>query len=129
VSANRYDLLGTRILELLPVGSVLQTSRDVTDLIGDALGQQVDLVLLPTARLDDSFFELRTGFAGECIQKFVNYGLRLAIVGDLSSRVAASASLRDLVREANRGTQVWFVADHDDLASRLSAVVQPSGRD
>lgn len=128
MSARLYDLFGTRILELLPDGTVLQTSRDVTDLIGDAIGQQVALVLLPAARLDDGFFDLRTGFAGEFLQKFVNYGLRLAIVGDLSYRVAASTSLRDFVREANRGTQVWFVTDHDDLASRLTVTLQAGRR-
>jgi hypothetical protein len=53
------------------------------------------------------------------MQKFVNYGVRLAIVGDISAHVAASTPFRDLVYESNRGRQVWFVADLDALDSRL----------
>jgi hypothetical protein len=117
-----------RLLEIHPDGPLLQSSRDATDLIGEALGQQVEWVLLPVSRLHEGFFDLRTGLAGEFFQKFVNYGLRLAIVGDLSNRIAASTSLRDLVREANRGTQVWFVADRVTLESRVQAVMSQANQ-
>ena len=53
------------------------------------------------------------------MQKFANYGLRLAVVGDIAEPLGASAALRDFVRESNRGRQVWFVADGDELAQRL----------
>jgi hypothetical protein len=33
---------------------------------------------------------------GEIVQKFVNYRLRLAIIGDLSEAVSEIAALRDL---------------------------------
>jgi hypothetical protein len=48
----------------------------------------------------------------------VNYGLRLAVVGDISEPLADSEALRDFVRESNRGRQVWFVADVAGLAGR-----------
>jgi hypothetical protein len=57
--------------------------------------------------------------AGGVVQKFVNYRLRLAIVGDVAEHVTASTALRDFVREANRGGQTWFVADEAELAARL----------
>jgi hypothetical protein len=46
--------------------------------------------------------------------------MRLAVVGDVSRHVAASTALRDLVFESNRGNQVWFVADLDELDTRLA---------
>jgi hypothetical protein len=58
--------------------------------------------------------------AGEVVQKFVNYRLRLAIVGDLTTHLAVSAALRDFVRESNRGRQLWFVADDAELDARLA---------
>jgi hypothetical protein len=48
----------------------------------------------------------------------VNYGLRLAVVGDISELLERSGALRDFVRESNRGRQVWFVADEAELAAR-----------
>jgi hypothetical protein len=92
---------------------------DVVDIIGDALVQHADLVLIPVERLTDEFFTLRTGVAGDITQKFVNYRLRLAIVGDISRHLDRSLTLRDFVTETNRGGQLWFLSTEDELAERL----------
>ena len=60
---------------------------------------------------------------GVLIQKFVNYRMRLVVVGDISAWVAESDSLRDFVVEANRGGHIWFVADGDELGRRLASTV------
>jgi len=78
------------------------------------------LVVLPADWLGDEFFRLSTRVAGEVVQKLLDYGLRVAIVGDISDRMAASEALRDWVRECNRGRQVWFVKDLKELADRLA---------
>jgi hypothetical protein len=75
--------------------------------------------VIPVARLGDDFFRLRTGFASDFIQKFVNYRIHMAIVGDISRYVDESTALRDFVREANRGDQVLFLATIDELGVRL----------
>jgi len=69
--------------------------------------------------LADDFFDLSTRLAGEFVQKFVNYGVALAIVGDISAHVAASTALRDSVTESNRGRHLWFAGDLEALAARL----------
>jgi hypothetical protein len=78
------------------------------------------VVAVPVGRFDERFFSLRTDLAGEVMQKFVNYRIRLAVVGDLSAHLAGSTALRDLVTESNRGAQVWFVADLADLDTHLA---------
>jgi len=98
-------------------GKKLRSARDATDLIGEAAG--ADVIVIPVERLDDDFFELRTGAAGEMIQKFVTYRKRVAIVGDVSVHVAESKSFHDFVYEANRGRDLWFVADREELEKRL----------
>ncbi|MDO3700930.1 DUF4180 domain-containing protein [Micromonospora sp. C28SCA-DRY-2] len=111
---------GVPVLVCDPAGPVIATERDALDLIGAAfLGAQV--VAVPASRLDDSFFTLGTRFAGEVMQKFVNYRLRLAVVGDISRHLAASSALRALVHESNRSDHVWFVPDLDALDARLRA--------
>ena len=54
------------------------------------------------------------------MQKFVNYGIRLAIIGDISSLTAASEPLHDLVYEMNQGTDIWFIPTREQLETRLS---------
>ncbi len=100
-------------------GPIIAGPQDALDVIGAAFGR-ADVVAVPVGRLDERFFTLRTGLAGEIMQKFVNYRMRLAVVGDISGFVATSTALRDLVVESNRGRHIWFVADLDELDTHLS---------
>jgi hypothetical protein len=97
-------------------GPLLSSDADALGAIHDA---GADWVAVPVARLDPAFFDLSSGVAGDVVQKFVNYGLRLAVVGDISEPLERSGALRDFVRESNRGRQVWFVEDEAELRRRL----------
>ena len=110
---------GVPVLVCATDGPVVATVQDALDLIGEAF-QGAEVVAVPAGRLDDSFFALESGFAGEVMQKFVNYHLRLVIVGDIDRHLAASGALRALVHESNKGRHVWFVADLDELDARLA---------
>lgn len=120
-----YDLHNVQVYECAAEGAPLGTDRDAVDLIGRLFETHSNLVVLPTERLDDAFFELKTGIAGEFIHIFTNYGLRVAIVGDISRHVAESEVLRDCVQKSNRGNQVWFFPNLDDLGERLARLEQP----
>jgi len=110
------------ILKCAPEGKKLSAEKDVVDLIGEALGQGAWLVVIPAERFEGDFFRLRTGLAGAFLQKFVTYGVRVAILGDISRHLEESSALRDFVYESNRGRQIWFVATEEELRSRqLSA--------
>ena len=102
-------------------GAVLRTEADALDLIGSLFGTGTEVVAVPVDRLAPEFFDLRTGLAGAVLQKFTQYRLVLAVVGDLTAHTAASTALRDLVRESNKGRHVWFLPDRPALDARLSA--------
>ncbi|WP_433342640.1 DUF4180 domain-containing protein [Micromonospora sp. CA-111912] len=113
------ELAGVAVLVCDPAGPPVATVQDALDLIGAAfLGAEV--VAVPASRLDEDFFTLGTQFAGEVMQKFVNYRLRLAVIGDISRHLAASSALRALVHESNRAEHVWFLPDLDALEARLT---------
>ncbi|MEH0973798.1 DUF4180 domain-containing protein [Micromonospora sp. CPCC 205546] len=115
---------GVPVLVCDPAGPPVATEQDALDLIGAAfLG--AELVAVPASRLDASFFSLGTRFAGEIMQKFVNYRIRLVVVGDISAHLAASSALRALVHESNRSGHVWFVPDLDALDARLAPAAGP----
>ncbi|WP_213450629.1 DUF4180 domain-containing protein [Rhizomonospora bruguierae] len=121
---------GVTVLVCDPAGPPVATVQDALDLIGAAfLGAEV--VAVPASRLDEDFFDLGTRFAGEVMQKFVNYHLRLAVIGDISRHLAASSALRALVQESNSADHVWFVPDLEALDERLHAARErlgPRGR-
>ncbi|MFF9086315.1 DUF4180 domain-containing protein [Streptomyces sp. NPDC014991] len=112
-------LHGVRILHCAPDGPLLDGESAALDLIGDAFGHDAQLVAVPVERIADDFFRLRSGVAGAVVQKFVNYRLRLAVLGDISGHVAGSTALRDFVYECNQGRQLWFLADAAELEARL----------
>ncbi|WP_433173615.1 DUF4180 domain-containing protein [Actinoallomurus sp. CA-150999] len=112
---------GVQVLLCDPAGPSIATTEDALDLIGAAfLG--AEMVAVPASRLDEHFFSLGSRFAGEVMQKFVTYRLRLAVVGDISRHLAGSSALRALVHESNQADHIWFVPDLDALDARLRAV-------
>src|SRR5262249_38596918 len=115
MTAPCYNLHGTMILECPPDGKKLRSDRDAVELIGEAFQRGARLILIPVERLDEDFFRLRTRIAGEMVQKFVNYRMRLVIAGDIAQYVAESDAFRDFVYEANRGSQIWFVTNVEEL--------------
>lgn len=77
-----------------------------------------DRMILPKAALDERFFVLSSGLAGDILQKFVNYQLVVAIVGDYSGYT--SKPLRDFIYESNNGSHVFFVSTADEAMDKLS---------
>lgn len=119
-SAITQELHGIRILLLPAEGPKLRTARDATDAMSEAFAQSAEILAIPISRLDDDFFRLRTGVAGEIVSKFNGYGMKAAFLGDISQHVANSDSFRDFVREANRGRGFWFLAGLEELSQRLA---------
>ena len=106
---------------VLPLDGQPVGARAARDLIGDALTVGAPGVVIPVERLDPAFFDLRSGVAGEIVQAFVTYQLRLVVVGELPPAASSSRAFASFVRETNRGDQAWFVATMDDLRTRLAA--------
>ena len=79
-----------------------------------------DRMILPKIALDERFFVLSSGLAGDVLQKFVNYQLKIAIVGDYSGYT--SKPLRDFIYESNNGSHVFFVATEEEALEKLSCV-------
>ena len=111
----------TRLLIRDPAANPVQQESDALDLVALAHEHRADWIAVPADALHDDFYRLDSGLAGAVLQKLVNYGVRLGVVGDIDRWLARSEALRALVREANRGKSVWFVASEDDLLRRLGA--------
>jgi len=113
-------IAGRRVLICAPDGPMLCRECDSAAFMAEARAHQADVVVIPISRIDDAFFQLRTGVAGDIVQKFVNYRLPLIILGDISRWTARSQSLRDFVYEANRGNALWFSGNEAELRERIT---------
>ena len=114
------DMEGTKVLLLPAQGPLVATEADGNDVIGDAFSVEAELVAIPVERLGPDFLRLETRLAGTVFQKFVNYHLRCAIVGDIALLLEGSKALGDFVRETNKGRSIWFVDDLEGLRAKLA---------
>jgi hypothetical protein len=121
MSGTVTEIAGRRAYVCDAAGPPIAGERDAADIVGETLGLEANLVVIPLARLAPAFLDLKTGLAGEVLQKFVNYRRQVVILGDVAEAVAGSTPLRDFVRESNRGKTVWFVSDMAALEAKLAA--------
>jgi hypothetical protein len=92
---------------------------DPAALVGGCLEHGTHALLLDRAALPPAFFDLRTGVAGELVQKLVNYGIRGAgVVPDLAEQ---PPRFREFAREANVGRQFRFFATREAAVDWLEA--------
>ena len=75
-------------------------------------------IVINKKMIAEDFFILSTGLAGEILQKYINYGGRVAIYGDFSHYT--SKPLKDFIYESNKGKDVFFVATEDEAIEKLS---------
>lgn len=113
------EIAKSRVLSFSQNGPLLRTPADANDFISESWSNEADFLAIPVERLGPDFLKLSTGVAGEVFQKFVNYGLGCAIVGDITRALENSGALRDFVRETNKGKSIWFVADFAELEGRF----------
>ncbi len=77
-----------------------------------------DRVILNKAAIGEDFFNLKTRIAGEILQKFINYQMKIAIVGDFS--VYTSQSLKDFIYESNNGKHIFFLPNEEQAIQKMS---------
>lgn len=77
-----------------------------------------DRVILNKDAITEDFFELSTRIAGEVLQKFINYYMKIAILGDFS--IYKSKSLKDFIYESNKGKNIFFLSTMEQAIEKLS---------
>ena len=75
-------------------------------------------IVIDKKLITEDFFVLSSGIAGEILQKYMNYGGRIAIYGDYSHYT--SKPLRDFIYESNKGKDVVFVSTKEEAVDMLT---------
>ena len=70
----------------------------------------------------EDFFILSTGVAGEILQRYINYHVKMAIYGDFSRYT--SKPLHDFIYESNQGRDFFFVPTQEEAIERLAEAEQ-----
>jgi hypothetical protein len=106
------------IAEIINDNIVINETQDALDLMGELGSHHCNRIIINEKNLHPDFFDLKTRFAGEILQKFSNYNVKLAIVGDFSKY--SSKSLRDFIYESNKGKLIFFADNLNTALMKLS---------
>lgn len=96
---------------------IFQNAEDAAELLMNCRYNDCESIIVNEANLPPAFFDLKTGLAGDILQKFSTYQGRLAIVGDFSKY--ASKSLKDFIYESNKQGRINFVATLEEAKATL----------
>jgi len=98
---------------------VIKDSQSALDLLMTAkYDYHTKNILIDKNLIAEDFFVLSTGLAGEILQKYANYGGRIAIYGDFSQY--DSKPLKDFIYECNKGKDTFFVSTQEEAIDMLS---------
>jgi hypothetical protein len=81
--------------------------KDVDDVLSLFCIDGSSTIIVRKENITADFFDLSTGIAGEILQKFSTYRMRMAIIGDFEN--VKSKSLKDFIYESNKIKRILFV--------------------
>lgn len=97
----------TKIAELIDKDFLIKQPQDALDIFGNLIAEDCYSIIIHEKNLHSDFFDLKTRLAGEVLQKFSNYHVKVAIVGDFTK--FNSKSLQDFIYESNKSNRVFFL--------------------
>lgn len=118
MTIETHNINETKIAEVISEVNIINKIEDGLDLLGNLYYQGFDKIVIHEKNITPDFFDLKSGIAGEILQKFSTYRIRLAIVGDFSKYT--SKSLNNFIFESNKGRHINFVSTCSEAIKILS---------
>ena len=109
---------GSNIAEIISDIIEIRNSQDAVDIMANCQYQGAAKIIIHDINVIPAFFDLKTGVAGEILQKFSTYNVQLAIVGDYSKY--PGKSLKDFTYESNKYKRINFVSSVQEAKIRLT---------
>jgi hypothetical protein len=95
---------------------LLRNTQDILDLMAEVYyNYGCERIILMKENVTEDFFELKNRLAGDIMQKVINYGMSMAIVGDFDPY--DSRSLKSLIYESNQGNRILFKGSVEEAVS------------
>lgn len=109
---------GVMITEIISDELLIKETQDALDIMGECSYQGSTKIIIHKKNIIPAFFDLKSGIAGDILQKFSTYQVQLAIVGDFSTY--SSKSLNDFIFESNKHGRINFVNSTEEAKKQLA---------
>lgn len=118
-----YNIIekGTKkYIEVLSSDNLLNSEQDALDLISLSWEHNIQQQVLHGEIFSEDFFNLKTGVAGKMLQKFINYGIRVAAI--IPAQVANTGRFREMVLETNKGNAFRVFSSREEAENWLLSI-------
>jgi hypothetical protein len=113
-----FEYNGQKVAEIISDQIEISNVQDALDLMANADYEGARNMVICEKNFCPDFFDLKTGLAGEILQKYANYHMKLSIVGDFAKY--NSNSLNAFIIECNRGRHIFFTLDIDTAVQKMT---------
>ena len=97
---------------------IISNAQDALDLLAMVrYDHSCDKIIMNKKNITEDFFQLKNGIAGEIMQKYMNYEMPIAIVGEFEQY--NSKSLKSLIYESNKGNKIIFKSTETEALESL----------
>lgn len=112
------EVNGHKLAEIISEEIIIKETQDALDIMAESVYSDASRIILKDKNLTPEFFDLKTGLAGEILQKFSNYNVRLSIIGDFTKY--KSRSLQDFIFESNKHGRINFVHSLEEAKVKMT---------
>jgi len=112
------EVKGINVAKVISNKIVITGTQDALDIMANSAYNGSTRIIINEENIIPDFFDLKTGIAGDILQKFSTYNVYLAIVGDFSKYT--SKSLRDFIFESNKYGRINFVNTDEEAIERFA---------
>ncbi|MCR2033147.1 DUF4180 domain-containing protein [Anaerofustis stercorihominis] len=115
INKNNKDISVIESEDILinDVNSGLDFAMEVSNMTG------INNIIVNKEAVDDVLFDLKNKILGELLQKYINYNIKFAVIGDFSK--FKSKALNDFIYEINNGRDFFFVEDIDTAVEKMTS--------
>lgn len=118
MKTNEIKLGDKKIIEIITDEIIIRNPQDALDIMANIPS---DHIILHQHNFEKDFFDLQNGKLGEILQKFTNYFVKLAIIGDFNT--FESKSLKAFIFESNQRRNFLFIDSIDEVKKIWSNTV------
>ncbi|WP_316788257.1 DUF4180 domain-containing protein [Pedobacter frigoris] len=118
MNIKTHEANNIKIAEVISTEVTMKNAEDSLQLLVDLYYQDFDKIIIHEKNITPDFFDLKSGIAGEILQKVSNYRMQLFIVGEFSKY--PGNSIKDFIYESNKGRQVNFLNSVEVAIERLA---------
>lgn len=114
INKNNKDISVIESEDILikDVNSGLDFAMEVSSMTG------INNIIVNIEAINSVLFDLKNRILGELLQKYINYNIKFAVIGDFSK--FKSKALNDFIYEINNGRDFFFVEDIDTAVEKMT---------